>query len=482
VIVDALADALAWRPGGGESYSGGGGHGGGGGGGGGGAALELLVHLIRLCIYYPSIGVPLTLILIGFVVWHAYEKNKTKDWDSGPPVQLQAAVSLDRVKDRDPDFSPILFEDFAFRLYATCHEARHVDELLDGLAPYVSETARRQLAARQPRGPVTGVVIGAMRPWYVEVPETDDPQSHVIVGLELEANYTVQTADGLRTYYVIERWRLARGATVRTRPRDLARGFPCPNCGAPWPAQRTHGVQRCESCGEVVDNGRFDWQVIDATLVHAVDKPPTLTTDVPERGHDLPTYRAPGVDEAWQQLAAADPALSKETLLARLAMIYAQLYAAWDRNDLAPARPFLSDGLHDYLTYWIDAYREQGLRNVLEGMHITQTALAKVHHDRWYDTVTIRLWGTGRDYVVSTRDGRLIRGSKHRERRYSEYWTLIRSAQRRGPARAEPVCSNCGAPAKVGMTGACEFCGAHVTSGEFDWVLSKIEQDDSYRG
>jgi hypothetical protein len=32
------------------------------------------------------------------------------------------------------------------------------------------------------------------------------------------------------------------------------------------------------------------------------------------------------------------------------------------------------------------------------------------------------------------------------------------------------------------MAGECEHCGAKVTRGEFDWVLSKIEQDDSYMG
>ena len=31
------------------------------------------------------------------------------------------------------------------------------------------------------------------------------------------------------------------------------------------------------------------------------------------------------------------------------------------------------------------------------------------------------------------------------------------------------------------MAGSCDFCQAHVTSGEFDWVLSRIEQDESYR-
>ena len=61
-------------------------------------------------------------------------------------------------------------------------------------------------------------------------------------------------------------------------------------------------------------------------------------------------------------------------------------------------------------------------------------------------------------------------------------WTLIRSAQRKGVPHADASCGNCGAPLRITMAGACEHCGAHVTAGEFDWVLSKIEQDDSYRG
>jgi hypothetical protein len=32
------------------------------------------------------------------------------------------------------------------------------------------------------------------------------------------------------------------------------------------------------------------------------------------------------------------------------------------------------------------------------------------------------------------------------------------------------------------MAGNCTYCKAKVTSGEFDWVLSQIEQDESYGG
>ena len=38
------------------------------------------------------------------------------------------------------------------------------------------------------------------------------------------------------------------------------------------------------------------------------------------------------------------------------------------------------------------------------------------------------------------------------------------------------------APVKIDMAGACEHCHAKVTSGRFDWVLSRIEQDDVYQG
>ena len=43
-------------------------------------------------------------------------------------------------------------------------------------------------------------------------------------------------------------------------------------------------------------------------------------------------------------------------------------------------------------------------------------------------------------------------------------------------------CPSCGAPLKIEMAGNCSYCRAKVTSGDFDWVLSRIEQDDVYDG
>jgi hypothetical protein len=74
-------------------------------------------------------------------------------------------------------------------------------------------------------------------------------------------------------------------------------------------------------------------------------------------------------------------------------------------------------------------------------------------------------------------------GSNRKLREWSEYWTFVRySKAKPAAARADLNCPNCGAPLKVNATGICEFCGGKITSGEFDWVLSKIEQDESYSG
>jgi len=483
-IVLALAGVALARPGGGNSYSGGGGHGGGGGGGGGGgdagAIFQLIYYLLRLVIIYPQVGVPLVCIIIAFFVYSAYKQHQNKDWDSGPPVELQRAVSLTDLRQIDPDFSQVLFEDFAFRLFSTANRARGAAETLATVAPYVSAPARDHLASRTPGQAVRSAIVGAMRIFRVEVPpapvDTTGRPARVRIGVEFEANVTTDA----HTYYTVETWLFGRDATRTSKPPGATKNFPCPNCGAPWQYAET-GTQKCASCGEVVDNGRFDWIVEQISLASSDERPPTLTKEVPERGTDLATYRATDVDQRWMEIQQQDPAINEQNLVARLNLIYKELNKAWASNNLRPVRGMVSDGLFDYLQYWVDAYKKQGLRNELVDMGITHTIVAKITRDRYYDAVTIRLWAKGKDFVVKS-DGTVVRGSKHRDRPYSEYWTLIRSSGRRGAPIATPSCPNCGAPLKITMSGECEHCQAHITAGEFDWVLSKIEQDDTYRG
>jgi hypothetical protein len=131
--------------------------------------------------------------------------------------------------------------------------------------------------------------------------------------------------------------------------------------------------------------------------------------------------------------------------------------------------------------YWIDLYLQSRCRNVTEGARILRIDLARVTSDKHYDAITVRLFASSIDYTISD-DGKLLSGSRSRPRTYSEYWTWIRGSARKGQSRGDLNCPNCGAPLRIGMAGTCEYCRVKVTAGEFDWVLSRIEQDDSYGG
>ncbi|HEV2852665.1 MAG TPA: TIM44-like domain-containing protein [Thermoanaerobaculia bacterium] len=481
------AAALA-RPGGGEGYSGGGG--GDGGGDGDGGLVFLLIRLwIQFVIAYPQIGVPATIAIIVFLYLRQKRKGKIgpQIWDSAPPKEPPAprpSRDLDAIRNLDPEFSVVLFEDFVYALFAKAHQARSSERDLEALSPYLAPAARAHLAQRLPVGaPVSGVVIGAMRVADLSIPPASASSAgtppRTLVSLEFEANMTVGMAGAEHTHYVLERWRLARDAGVASKPPAQVRSFNCPNCGAPFGPE---GGDRCEYCGQVVSGGRFDWSAEAIDLVRIEERPPALTSHVQEVGSNWPTIFHPNLNARWVELAREDPAVTQQSLDARLRRIYDELNAAWSRRDLGGARPYVSDGLFDYLRYWVTAYERQGLRNVLEGMRIVEWKTVKVLRDRHYDSLTIRLWGSGRDYTVRQATGDVVTGDPKRDRFYSEYWTLIRGAGVKGAPRSDKSCPNCGAPLDVNMAGQCEHCGAKITSGEFDWVLSKIEQDDSYAG
>ena len=222
----------AWaRPGGGQSYSGDR-HGGGSGDGGGDFSGELIYLLIRLIFFYPQIGVPLALI-VAFVIWRKRNRG-FESWDTRAAHQPVAArarpkLRLEALFAIDPDFSPIVFEDFAYRLYASTQRARTDRAALEALAPYVAANVRTALAQEEPVGvPTTQVVIGAMRIAQVEVPGPGEAQKQVTVSLIYESNLSVGEPTS-RTFFMRESWTLARDKDARTRPPELTERLGCPS-------------------------------------------------------------------------------------------------------------------------------------------------------------------------------------------------------------------------------------------------------------
>jgi predicted lipid-binding transport protein (Tim44 family) len=378
----------------------------------------------------------------------------------------------------DPDFSLVLFEDFLYSLYAHVHEARGGGRV-DSVSAYVTEAARDSLRALGAPASVKAVVVGALHYW--DVSDLAASSESITVKVCFESNYTEVSSGGVeQSWYAMEEWTLVRGTQVRSRPPADVRVFKCPNCGAPLEAVRGN---TCSYCQQVVDTGAFDW-VVRSVQMDREPRGPQLTGTTEEQGTDLPTLKAPDADARLEALAKEDPELSLATLTRRLNHIFLELQVAWSERQWERARPYVSDSLFQSQLYWMKAYRDAGLRNVSEDARTTKLELARVTSDRYFQAITVRVFATGLDYTVRDSDGAVVGGSREHPRAYSEYWTLIRGTGVKSRPRQERACPSCGAPLEghVNMAGHCTHCQARVASGEFDWVLSRIEQDESYQG
>jgi len=386
--------------------------------------------------------------------------------------------ALASIRQRDPEFSFVLFEDFLYALYTEAQTARGQGRLA-ALAPYLAAPARGVLEALGAH-PVQTVIVGALRVDGIAVDRNDGTTR---LFATFEANYAEVDAGGAEQgYYTAERWELFRRPGVRSRPPARAHTVDCPSCGAPLD-KLVGGV--CGHCNRNVDQGEFDWTVMSIEVLSREPRPPILTGDTEEAGSDAPTVVAPDVQAQWKALTARDPALDWRAFNARVSLVFAAFHEAWTGREPLKVRPYLSDNLFQSQLYWIDAYRRQALVNRTDGAHIVALHLCRVVSDARYDAITVRLFATGRDYTVNEA-GEVVGGNKDRERHYSEYWTFIRGVDRGAGASGAPrgplSCPSCGAPLAVNMAGSCTYCSAKVTAGEFDWVLSRIEQDEAYVG
>ncbi len=459
--------------------------------------FQLVRLLLFLTIEYPIIGIPLDIIVIGGIVYYFFRRNRTTESEimsvvsSGASTGVAPAASdtqaatrgFDQLRRFDPNFSDIIFTDFCYALYGKAHDARgHSAEALDLFSPYLSEAARGSLMQRNPAGlqEVRGIIVGAMQ--VAEVSGLDTPL--VRISVMFETNYTEvfkqnTGAVGEMSYYVRERWDLERKRDVLSPPPAQATALHCPRCGAPL---QKDSVGACAFCLTKIDSGEFQWYVRSIALLSREARGPLLTETVPEVGTDYPSVFQPGYENVRAEFERNNPAFSGEQFLARARLIFDELQAAWSTLNWERARPHETDNIFQMHQYWIDAYKRQHLRNALDQCRITAMQPVKIKDDAFYSAITLRIWAEGYDYTVDDSD-KVVSGSKSSLRRWSEYWTFIRNRQAKpAPARADLNCPNCGAPLKVNATGICEFCGGKITSGDFDWVLSKIEQDESYGG
>ncbi len=168
-----------------------------------------------------------------------------------------------------------------------------------------------------------------------------------------------------------------------------------------------------------------------------------LTSDVPEIGTNYPSVVQPGFEHLRAQFEKNNPGFSWGPFQSRAHLIFNELQAAWSTLDWERARPHETDNLFQMHQYWIEAYKRQHLRNVLDQATVTAMQPVKIQEDAFYNSITLRIGAQGYDYTVDE-SGRVVAGSKTNLRRWSEYWTFIRNRTAQpAAARADLSCPNC---------------------------------------
>jgi predicted lipid-binding transport protein (Tim44 family) len=433
--------------------------------------------ILSLLLVFAGIAAVVLLVVL-YMRWKNGER--TASWDAAALAEekvtrarrhANVTAALAAIRSSDDAFSFVLFEDFLYALYAEAHTARAAGDV-DRLAPYLSNVARTELRELPANG-IDGIVIGGMR-----------VESITTLGdkISLDAVFTTNLAEKdfvgkPAAFYMEERWTLCRFASARSRPPERARVVGCPSCGGPLDKMV---MQKCGYCGVTSPAGEFDWFVEDIEVVHREARGPMLTGTTEEVGTDAPTIVAPDARREMDALNARDPGFTWASFVNKVRVVFDAFHTSWSAQDLTAVRPYLSDNLFELQRYWVSAYKQQGLHNRTENPTIVTVHLARISHDRFFDAVTVRVFATCVDYTTDEK-GAVVGGDRTKPREYTEYWTFIRGVAKAGAPRADGACPSCGAAISgINMAGQCTHCNAKVTSGEFDWVLSRIEQDEVY--
>ena len=205
-----------------------------------------------------------------------------------------------------------------------------------------------------------------------------------------------------------------------------------------------------------------------------------------------PAYAPPVAPHSYQPdvgtqvaaIQAADPNFNQQQFLDRAQVAFFLLQKAWQDRNVDEGRAYMSPGLYMGWKTQVDQMTAEHRKNVLEALYIQGMNIVKATHDDNFDNITVRVDASAKDYDIDDRTGKKTSGDSH-DTPFTEFWTFSRSAGTKTLVSGgiiEKKCPNCGAPLEVNATGECKYCNQPVTSGKFDWVLSRIDQAGDWAG
>lgn len=439
--------------------------------------------IILLPWVYPLVGFPLLLIIFvirpklpiysPITIYNAIKNFSDDSNRLGRTVSNQQII--DKILPSDPNFSLPIFREFFVSLYSQALNEMATKEFATS-RPYLSSQAISSLLKRSTDlDEVREVIVGAM--WLTDF-NANDAQQSIIVGLE--ANH-IEVQDGKEQAFVTrESWTLVRKAGLTSKPPKPVSVLSCPSCGYTGDIPSDG---KCPHCNHSNAHGAYDWVVRAITITHSEKFTPyeAVVSGV-EAGTQLKTSKDPLLKLTKEEFMTRHPDFSWDSFWAKTSGIFLKLQEGWSKRKPELCRPHETDVVFRMHRFGIEDLIRRGRTNKLSDIKIEHWVLAKIGLDAYYESITARVFVSMIDITIDD-NGKLVSGNPDNPTKFSEYWTFIRRIGGKA-AKADSLvaCPSCGGPLEgINQAGKCEYCGSIVTLGDFDWVLSNIEQDDIYQ-
>lgn len=184
-----------------------------------------------------------------------------------------------------------------------------------------------------------------------------------------------------------------------------------------------------------------------------------------------------------QQIASAirqiDPNFSSDSFITWSKDVFITLQQAWTARDWSAIRPLEKEELFEQHKRQLDEYINNHKINIIERINVGQTHLHKYERDAQYEYLTVYMATRMVDYIIDENTRAVLKGNPNTDCYMNYLLTFMRKTgvkSREGNDKSvSKSCPNCGAPLSITSSGKCDYCGSIITTGDFDWVLAKMD-------
>lgn len=183
-------------------------------------------------------------------------------------------------------------------------------------------------------------------------------------------------------------------------------------------------------------------------------------------------------DQNLQTLLDRDPHFSKQQFLLHVSDVFVALQQAWTAKDWRTIRAFESNNLYDQHARQLQQYIDKKQTNVVEDISVLETRIESYEEDEENSYLNAIIRARYCDYVIEDESGRVIKGKKGHRYIMTYRMQFMRKLDAKTENQTQTKatqCPNCGAPLAINQNGICEYCGAEVTTGANQWVLSALQ-------